>query len=94
MFSSFRARELAALAPLLDLARQKTGAERREWIDDLRKDAPVLMGRIEAMLAAEEAEQTCAAGPAASAPRSVGSRRSGGHPGVGSRWPIFLLRPR
>jgi hypothetical protein len=90
MFSSFRARELAALAPLLDLARQKTDAERREWIDDLRKDAPVLMARIEAMLAAEEAE------PSAPAPasRSVGARRAGGRPDAVSRWPIFLLRPR
>jgi hypothetical protein len=57
MFGSSRKQELAALAPLLAEARKKSGAELREWLDDLRQDAPVTMARIEALLAAERTEE-------------------------------------
>jgi hypothetical protein len=68
MFGSSRKQELAALAPLLAAARRKTGAELREWLDDLRQDAPVTMARVEALLAAEQNEDM--------APRGVPTRSS------------------
>jgi hypothetical protein len=64
MFSAFRNRELAALAPLLDLARGKTDMARRAWIDDLRRDAPVTMARIEAILAEEARSEPAVRVPA------------------------------
>jgi hypothetical protein len=93
MFRSFRARELAALAPLLDLARQKTGHERQEWLDDLRTDAPILMARIEAILATEAAEPDTVmrADHAAAIPSGLRQHRPAG--GAAS-WLVFQLRTR
>jgi hypothetical protein len=51
MLRVFRKQEVAALAPLINLARGKSDAERSEWMEDLRREAPILMARIEALLA-------------------------------------------
>jgi len=45
--------ERAALSPLLDLARQYTGGSRRVWLDELRREAPTVALRLEALLDAE-----------------------------------------
>jgi hypothetical protein len=87
MFRSFRDRELAVLAPLLDLARQKSGAERAEWIADLRTDAPVLMARVEALLADEAAAEI---NPDAVPPAPVEPREAA--PPLRWGWPVFLPR--
>lgn len=71
MHRPFNARELAAIAPLLELARAKDKVERDLWINDLRQDAPVLMARIEAMLD----EEARAVGVASMAEAPVGARR-------------------
>lgn len=55
MFSVFRQRERIALIPLVTLAKGKTAAEREEWMDDLRRDAPCVVARVEALLAQERA---------------------------------------
>jgi hypothetical protein len=47
--------ERDALEPLLSLARAKVGAERGEWLDDLRRDAPTVVARLEQILDAEVA---------------------------------------
>jgi hypothetical protein len=57
MFRFLRQCEEAAMAPLLDLARQRVGAERRAFLDDLRRDAPTVTAMIERQLA-REAEAT------------------------------------
>ena len=53
MFNLFGLPEHDALAPLLKLAREKHGADRREWLDDLRRDAPTVVARLEQLLAGE-----------------------------------------
>jgi hypothetical protein len=56
MFRSHRSAERAALAPLLEMARARHGADRRLWLDDLRREAPVMVARLEALLAEEHAK--------------------------------------
>ena len=53
MLSIFRQTERDALAPLLQLARTRHGADRRLWLDELRRDAPAIVMRLEAILAQE-----------------------------------------
>ncbi len=53
MFRSFRTHERDALAPLIELARHKFGADRTLWLNELRADAPTVAARIEALLAEE-----------------------------------------
>ena len=54
MFESSGTRERDALAPLLAIARSKSGAEREEWLADLRTDAPTVVRRLERLLAEHE----------------------------------------
>jgi hypothetical protein len=53
MFRSFRTHERDALAPLIELARHKFGADRTLWLNELRADAPTVAARLEALLAEE-----------------------------------------
>lgn len=57
MFRNFRTHERDALAPLLELARHKFGADRTMWLNELRSDAPTVAARIEALLAEEASAQ-------------------------------------
>jgi hypothetical protein len=57
MFRRFHAPDRDALAPLLELARHKHGADRTLWFDELRRDAPTVVARLEAVLAAEATAQ-------------------------------------
>lgn len=63
MFRFLRQCEEAAMAPLLDLARQRVGAERRAFLDDLRRDAPTVTAMIERALAREAAAMPVAHAP-------------------------------
>ena len=63
MFRFLRQCEEAAMAPLLDLARQRDGAERRAFLDDLRRDAPTITAMIERALAREAAAMPVAHAP-------------------------------
>lgn len=57
MFRFFGLSERDALAPLLELAREKHGYDRQEWLSDLRREAPTVVARLERLLA-NEAEST------------------------------------
>lgn len=54
MFRFFGLSERDALAPLLELAREKHGYDRQEWLSDLRRDAPTVVARLEQLLARED----------------------------------------
>lgn len=55
---SLRTLEREALAPLLALAQAKDGDARRQWLEELRADAPTVATTLERLLAdAESPEQ-------------------------------------
>lgn len=51
--AAFRRNEVAALLPLLESAREKSGDELAEWLDELRVEAPLVVAGLEALLAEE-----------------------------------------
>ncbi len=88
MFRFFGLSERDALAPLLELAREKHGYDRQEWLSDLRRDAPTVVARLELLLANEAASTIT---PAERVRMDITDPRSG--PGR-SMLPTFTVVPR
>lgn len=85
MFHFLRQCEEAAVAPLLELARQRVGNDRRDFLDDLRRDAPTVTAMIERQLAREAADVVLADGSErldSAAPRVASPRRENRQEGL------------